>query len=146
VLTCYHQEGRLSPLQLHHQLRRLCCPDADSPLQSPPSVARYTRSLRRWEGRCRCRHRCCRRPCPSLLRFPQVSLRCYKPNTSRSQSIPRIPGLTPLLSSAAAAAGRGVLSAALFGLICWSLSKMLTCFGAGLRRVTMLLKRGGVGT
>ena len=143
MLIRYHQETRPSPLQLRPQLRRLCCPDADSPLQSPPSVARYTRSLRRWEGRHR-RHRCRRRPCPSLLRFPQVSHRCYKSDTSRSQSIPRIPGVSPLLSSAAA--GRGVLSAALFGLMCWSLSKMMTCFGAGLRRVAVLLERGAVGT
>jgi hypothetical protein len=108
VVTRYRHESRLSPLQLHHQLRRLCCPDAGPPLQSPPSVARYTRSLRRWEGRCRCRrrHRCRRRPCQSLLRFPQVSHRYYKPNTSRSQSMPRIPGLSPPLSPAAAAAGR----------------------------------------
>jgi hypothetical protein len=84
---------------LHRQLRRLCCPDADSPLQSPPSIARYIRSLRRWEGRCRRRHRCRRRPCPSLLRFPQVSHRCYKLNTSRSQSIPRILGLPSIIIS-----------------------------------------------
>jgi hypothetical protein len=61
--------------------------------------------------------------------------------------MPRIPGLSPLLSpAAAAAAGRSVMSAALFGLMCWSLSKMLTCFGAGLRRVPVLLERGAVGT
>jgi hypothetical protein len=66
-----------SLLQFHPQLQRLYCPNTDSPdppLQSPPSAARYTSSLRWWEGCCRRRHCCHRRPCPSSLRSPQVSL------------------------------------------------------------------------
>jgi hypothetical protein len=60
------------------------------------------------------------------------SLTVATSQTPRSQSIPRIPGPSPLSSTAAAtAAGRGVLSDALLGLMCWSLSKLLDCFEAG---------------
>jgi hypothetical protein len=48
-------------------------------------------------------------------------------------------------AAAAAAAGRGMLSDAPLDLMCWSLLRMLVCSGAGLRRVAVLLERGGVG-
>jgi hypothetical protein len=58
LLLTRYQENHLSPLQLHLQLRRLCCSDAGPPLQSPPSVAWHIAVVRWEEGRSRRRFRC----------------------------------------------------------------------------------------
>ena len=86
VLTRYHQDRRLS-LKPYPQLRRLSFSDAHHPLQIPSSVTWYIAVLRWREGRSRRRCHCCRRPCRSLLRFPQVSYYRYQPNISLSRSL-----------------------------------------------------------
>ena len=72
------------------------------------------------------------RPCSSSAEHPSLSLLDLES-----------PSATAI---AAAATGRDVLSDVLLDLICWSLSRMLTRSGAGLRQVAVLLERGGVGT
>jgi hypothetical protein len=142
VLTRYHQESRLS-LQPHPQLRRLSFSDADPPLQSPPSVAWYIVVVHGGkvvvvvvvitvEDRA------------GLYSDLHRLVTIATSQTSRSQSLPRIPSSSPLLSSAAAS--RAMLSAASLSLLRWSLSRMLDCFGAGLRRVAALSERGAVRT
>jgi hypothetical protein len=117
VLTGYHhQETRLS-LQQHPQLRRLSFRTLDPSLQSPPSVAWYIAVVRWREGRSRRRCHYCRRPCRSLLRFPQVSYYRYQPNISISE-LTSDSKLVPPLSSAAAS--RAMLRAASLSLLRWS--------------------------
>ena len=83
------QWHRPSHLQLTPQLLAPCGPGWGQVLQSPALVAWRAAIFRRWEGRGRRRrflYRCRRKQCRSLVRIPQVSQCCYKPNPALSHT------------------------------------------------------------